>query len=288
MAQSVAFIGTGIMGLPMARRLLAAGVALTVHTRTRSRAQPLIESGAIWADSPAEAAGANVVLVCVSDTPDVQSVLLGEGGVVAGAKAGTIVVDHSTISPTATVEMAAQLAEKQITLIDAPVSGGDVGAQNGTLSIMCGGQRAAFEAVTPLLQHLGKTITYCGESGRGQLTKLVNQVLVFGTVLAVSEAIAFAKAGGLDLPTTLAAIGSGAGRGWQLEQLGPKMAADDFAPGFMIDLAAKDLRLVMEFAEQKNLKLPGASLVQRLYEQLQAQGDGRLGTQGLLRAIVPA
>lgn len=286
MTQRLAFVGLGIMGSPMAGHLLKAGHRLTVHTRTKEKASELLASDATWANTPAEAArDANVLFVCVPDTPDVQRVLVGASGVLAAARPGTVVVDHSTISPFATREMARQLAEKQIALIDAPVSGGDVGARNATLSIMAGGERGAFDRVEPLLRHMGKTITYCGESGAGQLTKLVNQILVLNTLMAVSEAMAFVKKSGLDPATTLQAVGAGAARSWQLEMLGPKMAAGDFAPGFMIDLAQKDLRLVLEYADQAGLSLPATSMVHQLYNAVQSMGGGRQGTQALYRAL---
>ncbi len=287
MKHRIAFIGMGIMGLPMAGHLLDAGHTLTVHSRTKSKAATLLDRGAIWADTPADAArDAEFAFVCVTDTPDVHDVLLGDAGVATSASPGTVVVDHSTISPTATREMAQALQSgRQVALIDAPVSGGDVGARNATLSIMCGGDRQAFDRVSPLLALLGKTITYCGPSGAGQVTKLMNQVLVVGTLMAVSEAIAFAKRGGLDLHTALKAVSGGAAKSWQLEQLGPKIAAGDFAPGFMVDLVRKDLRLVAEFAEQSGLQLPATSLVQQMYEIVHTLGAGREGTQALYKAI---
>lgn len=286
MTQQIAFIGLGIMGLPMAGHLLNAGHRLTVHTRTRSKASALLDSGAAWASTPADAArNAKVVFVCVPDTPDVERVLVGEAGVIESAQPGAIVIDHSTISPIATRTLAKRLAEKRITLLDAPVSGGDVGARNATLSIMCGGDRSAFDQVQPLLRHLGKTITYCGESGAGQLTKLVNQILVLNTLLAVSEAMTFVKKCGLDPATTLQAVGAGAARSWQLEMLGPKIASGDFAPGFMVDLAQKDLRLVLEHADQTGLSLPATALVHQLYNTVQAMGGGSEGTQALYRAL---
>ncbi len=232
MTTRVAFIGLGIMGLPMAGHLLRVGVPLTVHTRTRAKAGELLKAGATWAQTPAEAAGnSDVVFVCVTDTPDVEAVLLGESGVIRSARAGMIVVDHSTISPTATKGFAVELERGGTALLDAPVSGGDVGARNATLSIMAGGERQAFDRVLPLLQHMGKTITYCGPSGSGQLTKLVNQILVSVTNLAVSEAMTLAIAGGLDPAKTIEAVAGGAAGSWQLNNLGPKMIARDFRPG---------------------------------------------------------
>ncbi|MDB5173119.1 MAG: 2-hydroxy-3-oxopropionate reductase, partial [Phycisphaerales bacterium] len=179
MNNPVAFIGLGIMGLPMAGHLLDAGCELTVHNRTKSKAEPLLARGARWADTPAEAAQqAATTFICLPDTPDVESVVLGDRGVLAGARPGSIVIDHSTISPTITRTIAKALAAKGIGFLDAPISGGDIGAQNATLSIMVGGDEKQFERTRPLLAHLGKTITYCGPSGAGQLTKLVNQILV--------------------------------------------------------------------------------------------------------------
>ena len=286
MSTKLAFIGLGIMGLPMAGHLLAAGHQLTLHSRTQSKAQPLLAKGAVWADSPRAAAqSADVVFLCVTDTPDVQAVLLGPGGVIEAARPGLIVVDHSTISPSATRYMANQLAHKQTILLDSPVSGGDVGARNATLSIMVGGDEAAFKTVEPLLRHMGKTITHCGPSGAGQLTKLVNQILVSVTNLAVSEALVFAKNNGLDAEKTVAALSGGAAGSWQLANLGPRMLKGDFAPGFTIDLQQKDLRLVLEAAASAKTPLPALALVHQLFTSAQAAGRGKDGTQALFAVI---
>ncbi len=288
----VAWIGTGIMGLPMAGHLQKAGYPLTVYTRTPARAKPLTEAGASVAASPAEAAsGAKVVFICVTDTPDVEQVLFGEGGLASVAGPELVVVDHSTISPTFTQSAAARLAEMGLALVDAPVSGGDTGARNGTLSIMCGGEASAFDRVRPIMEAYGKTITHCGAAGHGQLTKLVNQILVSVTNLATAEAVTFAQAAGLDPATTISAVGGGAAGSWQLSNLGPKMFADDFAPGFMIDLQQKDLRLVLEYAREKGLPLLATSLVHQLLTSAQAAGRGKEGTQALvsvLRALRPS
>lgn len=274
------------MGLPMAGHLLAGGNAVAVNNRTRSKADALIGGGATWADSPGDAArDADFVFICVTDTPDVERVLFGERGVAAAAKRGSVVVDHSTISPAATKDFAAKLAKQGVTLLDAPISGGDVGAKNATLSIMCGGEKSAFDRALPLLNLMGKTITHCGPSGAGQITKLVNQVLTLNTLYAVCEAMSLVKAGGLDPATVLSAIGAGAGRSWQLENLGPKIAAGDYAPGFMIDLAQKDLRLVLEQAVASNVTLAGATRVHELFKIVQQLGGGRQGTQALFRAM---
>lgn len=285
-SQRVAFIGTGIMGGPMAGHLLAAGHSLTVNSRTKAKAKSLLDRGARWAETPADAAReADFVFICVSDTPDVEAVILGKSGVLESARAGMVVVDHSTISPTATRKMAQALAAKGATMLDAPVSGGDTGAKNATLSIMVGGDKSAFDRTQPLLAHMGKTITFCGPSGAGQLTKLVNQILVSVTNLAVCEALTFARANGLDEQKTLAAVGGGAAGSWQLTNLGPKMTAGDFRPGFMIKLQAKDLRLAEEAARDAGLSLSALRLVHTLFSQAIAQGRANEGTQALFAIV---
>jgi len=286
MPQRLAFIGLGIMGGPMALHLLAAGHSVVLNTRTKGRAEALLAKGATWADSPADAArDAEVIFICVPDTPDVEAVLLGGDGVIGGAKSGAIVVDHSTISPAATREMAQKLRERNITLLDAPISGGDVGAKNATLAIMVGGDASAFAKVEPLLRLMGKTITHCGDSGTGQLTKLVNQILVTVTNLATCEALTFAKKNGLDLAKTITALAGGAAGSWQWANLGPRMVKGDFAPGFMIDLQQKDLRLVMEAARDSGSPILAASLVHQLFTSAQAAGGGKEGTQALFKVL---
>jgi 3-hydroxyisobutyrate dehydrogenase len=283
---SLAFIGLGIMGAPMAGHLLGAGHQLRVFTRTKSKADALLKRGARWCESPADAAReAEFVFVCVTDTPDVRDVLLGETGVLKTVQRGAVVIDHSTISPAATREVAHELSLRGAHLLDAPVSGGEGGARNATLAVMVGGDRAAFDRTEPLLRHVGKSITYCGPSGSGQLTKLVNQILVSVTNLAVSEALVFAKKNGLNLKTTIDAVGGGAAGSWQLANLGPKMIDGDCRPGFTIDLQQKDLRLVLQSAEQSQTSLPAASLVHQLFTAAQAAGHGRDGTQALFTVL---
>src|SRR5688572_20836454 len=285
-SRKLAFVGLGIMGAPMAGHLLAAGHRVVVHTRTKAKAKGLLDGGASWADSAKQAAAeAEVVFVCVTDTPDVRQVLLGRGGVVESAREGLVVVDHSTISPSATREMAGELAKRGTTLLDAPVSGGDVGARNATLSIMVGGPEDLFKKVEPLLRHMGKTVTHCGAVGAGQLTKLVNQILVSVTNLAVCEALVFARKNGLDAEKTIAAVSGGAAGSWQLANLGPRMLKGDFAPGFMIDLQQKDLRLVLQAAAEAKTPLPGLALVHQLFTSAQAAGRGREGTQALFSVV---
>jgi 3-hydroxyisobutyrate dehydrogenase len=286
MPQRLAFIGLGVMGAPMAGHLLAAGNSLVITTRTKSKASGLIDKGATWVASPADAAAvADVLFVCVNDTPDVQAVLLGDNGVIKAVRKGAIIVDHSTISPSATRGFADQLSAKGATLLDAPISGGDVGARNATLAIMVGGDKNAFDKVEPLLRVMGKTITHCGPSGAGQLTKAVNQILVSVTNMAVCEALVFAKRNGLDLSKTIEAVAGGAAGSWQLVNLGPKMIQHDFRPGFAIDLQQKDLRIILESAEQSRASVPAASLVHQLFTAAQAAGHGKDGTQALFTVL---
>ena len=274
------------MGQSMAGRLMDGGSPLSIYTRTKAKASRLLARGARYADNPADAAkNADVVFICVTDSPDVVDVIEGENGILKSARKGLIVVDHSTISPAVTKNLSARLAEKGTTMLDAPVSGGDIGARNGTLSIMVGGDAAALEKVDPLLRRMGTTITHCGPSGAGQLTKLVNQILLSVTNLAVCEALTFAKKHGLKLETTIQAVGGGAAGSWQLANLGPKMAIGDMRPGFMIDLQQKDLRLVLEAAETSNTSLAATSLVHQFFAAAQAAGHGRDGTQALYTVV---
>ena len=282
----IAFIGTGIMGKPMALNLLKAGFPLTVHSRTKSKAQEVIKAGARWADSPAAAAqDADVVITCVPDTPDVRQVLLGKGGVIESARPGLICIDMSTISPSETQRMAKILAEKKIILIDAPVSGGQIGAQQAKLSIMAGGPKEYVEKVRPIFEAMGRSITYCGPSGFGQITKLANQVMVIHTIMSVAEGLAFAQRAGLDLDTTLAATSAGAAGSPSLKVLGPKIIAGDFKPAFSVDLQLKDLKLVLEYADKIGQPLPGTVLAKELLSVLKTQGRGSDGTQALFDVI---
>jgi 3-hydroxyisobutyrate dehydrogenase len=285
MKTRVGFIGLGIMGSAMAGRLLDEH-ALLVHNRTRSKASKLLQRGARWMSSPGKlAAECDVVFICVTDTPDVQSIVDGEEGILSAARSGLIVVDHSTISPTATRQLAGDLAVRGTTFLDAPVSGGQSGAENGTLSIMVGGDAAAFEKIQPFLRLMGTTITHCGPSGSGQLTKLVNQILVAVTNLAVCEALTFARKNNLDTEKTIAALAAGAGTSWQLANLGPRMISGDLRPGFTINLQQKDLRLVLGAAEESKTSLPAASLVHQLFTAAQAAGHGKDGTQALFTVV---
>lgn len=283
MSISTAFIGTGIMGLPMATHLLNAGLPLTIHTRTKVRAQSLLDRGAHWAETPAEAARrAEVIFLNLPDTPDVEKVVLG---LAESLRPGQIIVDHSTISPSATRALAEKVARRGAQFLDAPVSGGDIGARNATLSIMVGGDAAAFEKVKPLLHHLGKTIIHTGASGTGQLTKLVNQILVSGTLLAVCEALTFALKNGLDAQRTLAAVGAGAASSWQLQNLGPRIVEGDFAPGFMVSLMHKDLRLLIEAMHAAGMSLPLTSLAHHFFAEADSSGLSSQGTHAVFQVV---
>jgi len=284
--EKIGFIGIGIMGKPMASNLLKAGFKVVIHTRTKEKAKSLFADGAVWADSPADTAKlCDILITCVTDTPDVRKVLLGENGVIKSARQGLICIDMSTISPLATKEMGAILESKGVTLLDAPVSGGEIGAIEGKLSIMMGGPKDAFEKVRPVMEAMGKTITWCGGLGAGQMTKLANQVMVVHTIMSIAEGLAFAEKAGLDLKTTLDVTAAGAASSNSLKALGPKILANDFKPAFMVDLQLKDLRLVMECAEQMKQPLPGTALVQQLLAALAAQGRGCDGTQSLIDII---
>jgi 3-hydroxyisobutyrate dehydrogenase len=286
MPAQVGFIGLGIMGQGMARNLLKSGFSLTVWNRTTSKTDSLIEAGARAGQSPADvAAQSDITVICVSDTPDVEAVVLGEGGVIEGAGAGSLIIDCSTISPLATQSMARALAERGVAMLDAPISGGSEGAANGTLSIMVGGDAGEFERALPVFEAMGQTITHVGASGAGQIVKLVNQILVVGHALAMGEALLFAQAGGVDLQKTLAAVEAGAACSWMLSNRGPQIIRRDWRPGFTIDLQQKDVRLILDAADDLGVPVPGTGLIFQLYRTLQAQGLGSEGNHGLVKAL---
>ncbi len=284
MVSRVGVIGMGIMGAPMARNLLKAGFRVTVHNRTRPKEAELVQEGATAASSPREAAEASeVVITMVADSPDVQQVVLGSGGVIEAAREGLTVIDMSTISPSVTREIAGELAKRGANMLDAPVSGGQWGAIQGTLAIMVGGEKSTVEACMPVFEAMGQRIVHVGPSGAGQTVKLVNQVLVAGTLNAVCEALVFGAKAGLDLEAAIEAVGGGAAGSWQLENLGKRIIRGDFDPGFMVKLQQKDLRLILEQARDMHVTLPGTALVNQLYQALEAAGEGELGTQALAR-----
>jgi 3-hydroxyisobutyrate dehydrogenase len=286
MTERIGFIGLGIMGKSMARNLLKAGFSVTVWNRTASKIDELVAEGAQPSTSPADAAGkSDIIITCVSDTPDVEQVILGENGIIHGANSGALVIDMSTISPQATRDIGAKLAQKGIHMLDAPVSGGSEGAAKGTLSIMVGGDATDVERAMPAFQAMGKTITHVGTLGDGQLVKLVNQALVVINMLAAGEALLLAKAGGLDLEKALNAVAGGAAGSWMLSNRGPQVINRDWRPGFTIDLQQKDLRLVLEAADQLGVPMLGTSLVFNLYRTLQQRGLGSEGNHALVKAL---
>jgi 2-hydroxy-3-oxopropionate reductase len=282
----VGVIGLGIMGAPMARNLLRAGHALTVHSRTRPRVDALVGAGATAADSPAAVAAAvEAVITMLPDTPDVETVIAGPAGVLAGARPGLLVVDMSTIDPDAVRALAARASAVDVDLLDAPVSGGEQGAVAGTLSIMVGGERAAFERAAPLFAALGRQVTYMGGSGQGQMTKLVNQVVGATTLAAVAEGVVLAARAGLDPAAVVRALDGGAATSWMLREQAPRMQRHDFAPGFMVHLQQKDLRLALAAARRLGVPLPATALVHQLFTAVEAGGGGVLGTQALIVAL---
>lgn len=283
---SIGVIGSGIMGVPMARNLMRAGYSVHIFSRTKAKAEALIAEGAIWKDSPADlAAAVDVVISVVSDSPDVEAVFLGPGGVCESLRSGSLCIDMSTVSPEIARRVADEVAKRGAAFLDAPVSGGKTGAETGTLSIMVGGDKADLERAQPIFDILGKSTVHCGPVGNGQLTKLCNQILCGMNLLGVSEAIAFAKRCGLDPRTMLEAVSAGAAGSWALDNLGRRMLDRDFAPMFMIDLQQKDLWITLTTARENRLPLPGTALVSQLLMANQAAGEGRDGTQGLLRIL---
>lgn len=286
MSERIGFVGLGIMGAAMASNLVEKGHDVVVWNRTASRMDPLVSAGAIAASSPGEVGRlCPIVMICVSDTPDVDSVLHSDDGLLAGVSQDSLVVDHSTISPGATVGFAEEVEGLGGNWIDAPVSGGSEGAMKGTLSIMVGGSEDDVERAHPYMEAFGTTITHVGPVGSGQQVKIVNQILVVVNQLAVSEALLFAQAAGLDLEATLDAVKGGAAGSWMLANRGPQMIERDWRPGFTIDLQQKDLRLALEAADSVGTPIPGTALVFQLYRALQTEGLGAEGNHALVKAL---
>ncbi len=281
-AMRVGFIGLGIMGRSMAGHILAAGHELHVYNRSRDKAAALVEKGATWHDSPgAVAAASDVVITMVGYPADVEAVYLGEGGVVTGARPGALLIDMTTSSPDLARRIAAAATARGLAALDAPVSGGDVGAREAKLSIMVGGDEAAFERARPLLGVMGTSVVRQGGPGAGQHTKMCNQIVIASTMIGVCEGLAYARRAGLDPETVLKSIGGGAAGGVQLNNLGPRILRGDFAPGFFIEHFLKDMGIALEEARRMQLDLPGLALAQKLYRELVEQGHGRSGTQAL-------
>ncbi len=282
----VGWIGTGVMGLSMCGHLLARGMAVSIFSRTKGRAQQLLERGGTWQPSSREVAEhAQVVCTMVGYPADVRAVYFGKDGVLAGAHPGSVLIDFTTTEPSLAREIAAEAARHGVYALDAPVSGGDVGARNATLSIMVGGERAAFEAVRPLLELLGKSIVLQGAPGAGQHAKMCNQIVIAGTMIGVCEALLYGQRAGLNLETMLQSIRGGAAGCWTLDNLAPRVLKRNFDPGFFVEHFVKDMAIALDEARRMNLKLPGLELVHRLYETAVAHGHGKKGTHALYLAL---
>lgn len=285
MKETIGFIGLGIMGKPMAKNLLKAGFPLVVHNRSRGPVDALVSEGANAADTPAEtAAASDIVITMLPDSPDVQSVVLGPNGVLAGSRPGTVLIDMSTIAPTVTRALSAEAGTRGVKTLDAPVSGSEQGAIGGTLSIMVGGDDETFEKCRPIFDALGKTIVHVGGVGAGHKVKLVNQIVGLSTLAAVSEGLMVATRAGVDLNAAVAAMSGGAARSWMLENLGPKIIERDFRPGFMVRLAQKDLRLAQALADELHVSAPVSGLTQQMFRSVEASGQGDAGIQAIARA----
>ena len=282
----VAFIGLGTMGAGMAANILKAGHELTVHNRTREKEEAVAKEGALRAASPKEAAsGAEIIVVCVSDTPDVEEIILGDNGVIQGASEGAIVVDMSTISPTATRCIAEKLGDNGIKMLDAPVSGGSEGAQHGTLAIMVGGDTAEFEKALPILKAMGKTITHVGAIGAGQITKAINQIIISGTYLTVAEGLTLGMKAGLDMQKIIEAISGGAASSWVLHNRAINVVNNTYPLGFRVRLHQKDLGIALDTARELGVSLPATALVAQIENGLIARGYGDDDVSAIGRSI---
>jgi 3-hydroxyisobutyrate dehydrogenase len=282
----IGWIGTGVMGSPMAGHLIDAGYQVDVFNRTRERAASLIEQGARWRDSPSEvAAEADVVFTMIGYPADVRQTVLGEGRLLEAMRPGSLLIDMTTSEPSLAAEIHAAAKARQIESLDAPVSGGDVGARNATLVIMVGGDASAFERARPLFEVLGKTITHSGEAGAGQHTKMMNQIAIASGMIGLCEALLYAHRAGLDVERALETIKGGAAGSWSLSNYGPRIVSGDFAPGFRIEHFIKDLGIALAESRRMNLSLPGTALAEQLYIAARAQGLGLEGTHALALAL---
>jgi len=286
MTERIGFIGLGIMGRPMARILMKAGFTLTVWNRSRPGIDELVKEGAAEGSGPADVARrSDIVISIVGDSPDVEEVALGPGGIIEGAHPGLVHLDMTTMSPAVTRRIAERLGEAGVEMLDAPVSGGQQGATDGTLSIMVGGREETLERCRPVLGAMGRKIVHCGPSGAGQTVKLCNQIAVALTNLGMCEALVFAARSGIDLRVMIEAVSAGAGTSWQMENLAPRIVERDFRPGFKVAHQGKDLRLALEAAEKVSSPLPGTGLVQQMFAALETDGLGEEGTQALVKAL---
>ncbi|MFI4873839.1 MAG: NAD(P)-dependent oxidoreductase [Blastopirellula sp. JB062] len=282
----IGWIGTGVMGVSMCGHLIDAGFSATVYNRTKSKAQPLLDKGAAWAETPREVAQASDVIFTIVGFPaDVRDVILGEEGALAGSKRGDVIVDMTTSEPSLAIEIAEIAAEKGVESVDAPVSGGDVGAKQARLSIMIGGDEAVVAALNPCWEAMGKTIVRQGGPGAGQHTKMVNQTLIASGMIAVCEGLLYAYKAGLDLETVLQSVSSGAAGSWSLSNLAPRIIQNDFDPGFFIEHFLKDMGIALAESRRMGIALPGLALAEQLYQGACAQGRGRDGTQALFLTL---
>ena len=282
----IGWIGTGVMGQSMAGHLERGGHTLSVHNRTRAKAEPLVERGARWCDSPAAVAeGSDVVFTMVGFPADVEEVYFGPRGLFAAPGRLPVLVDMTTTEPSLARRIAAEAAQRGGASLDAPVSGGDVGARTATLAIMAGGDRGAYDTVLPLFELMGKTVAYLGPAGSGQHTKMCNQILVSGLMISVCEALLYASRAGLDRQAVIDIVSRGAAGSWTITNLGPRILRGDYDPGFFVEHFVKDMGIALNEAAAMNLALPGLALVHQLYLAVQAQGHGRLGTQALMLAL---
>ncbi len=282
----IGWIGTGVMGSSMCGHVLRTGYRVTLHSRTKAKAKPLLDLGATWAENPrAVAADSDILFSMVGFPLDVRAVYFGETGILAGVRAGTLLVDMTTTDPALSREMAERAMAKGLAAIDAPVSGGDVGARNATLSIMVGGDREAVQAVMPLFELLGKTIVHQGGPGTGQQAKLCNQIVIAGTMIGVCESLLYGYKAGLDLNRMLDSIRGGAAACWTLDHLAPRILQRNFAPGFFVEHFVKDMGIALEESKRIGLVLPGLTLVHQLYQTVQTLGHGRSGTHALMLAL---
>lgn len=282
----IGWIGTGVMGSSMCGHLMNAGYAATVYSRTQQKSEGLLAKGARWAGSPKEVAqNSDVVFSIVGFPSDVREVLLGDDGALNGAKAGSVLVDMTTSQPSLAVEIYEAAKAKGVHSVDAPVSGGDIGARNAALSIMIGGDKDVVTALQPLWEAMGKTIVHQGGAGAGQHTKMVNQILIATGMIGVCEALLYGYRSGLDLPTVLKSVSSGAAGSWSLSNLAPRVIDNNFDPGFFVEHFIKDMGIALEESRRMGLAMPGVALAQQLYLAVQAQGFGRNGTHALLLAL---
>ncbi|KOO49466.1 NAD(P)-dependent oxidoreductase [Viridibacillus arvi] len=281
---NIGFVGTGVMGSSIIKHFLHAGHIVNVYTRTKEKALPLVELGANWFQTAGGvASNSNIVFTMVGYPQDVEEVYFDESGIFKNGQAGLIVVDMTTSQPTLAKKIADHAKSLQMDALDAPVSGGDIGAQNGTLSIMVGGEREVFNKITPLFNLIGTNIVYQGEAGAGQHTKMCNQIAIATNMIGVCEAIAYGKKAGLDIEDVLVSISSGAAGSWSLSNLAPRIVNEDLAPGFYVKHFIKDMKIALQEAELMQLDLPGLSLAKKMYDELASKGYEDNGTQALIR-----